>query len=109
MIELIFYFGSEIILVRVTHNDITFSNSAFGNLYAPIENLKLSKAGVIKEFPELELEEDWKEQAIERFKRKVSSLETLDKKAEYIIEDLKKHGYIPRYKQRQGFRREVIK
>ncbi len=109
MIELMFYFGSDIILVRVSNNDITFSNSAFGNLYAPIDNLKLSRIGVIKEFPELEYEENWKDEAIERFKNKISSLKTEEKKAEYIIGDLRKHGYIPRYKQRNGFRREVIR
>ena len=108
MIELIFYFGTEIIMVRIEGHHITFSNSSFGAVQSTIEGLKLSKVGVIKEFPELKDREDWHREAIKRFKEKIASLETEEAIAEYITYDLKKFGYEPKFKQKKGFRREKL-
>ena len=105
MIEVIFYFGTDITMVRVREGRVTFCSSSNGNMEATIEGLKLSKAGVIKEFPDLKDREDWKIEAISRFKQKIAELKTEEAIAEYVIMDLQKFGYVPKWKQKQGFRR----
>ena len=109
MIEILFYLGGEIILVNVDGTNVKFSNSNFGAVETDISGLKLSHEGVIKEFPDLEDDENWKEKVIQRFKEHIRSLKTEEERANYIVDDLKKHGYTAKYKQRKGFRREVIK
>ena len=108
MIELIFVRGSEIILVRVNGHDVTFSNSIQGAVYAPIDGMKLDYEGVIKEHPDLKDREDWNQEAVKRFKEKIKSYETEKEVSEYIIKELKSVGYVPKYRQKQGFRKEVI-
>jgi hypothetical protein len=109
MIDVIFMLGGDHIFVRVIGNNIKFSNSSQGNLFASIEGMKLSKAGVIKEFPDLKDNENWKLIAIERFKEKIKECKTENEKVEYIIKDLSKFGYKPLYKKKAGFRTERIK
>ena len=109
MISLWFDFAGEKILVVINKNNVLFGNSAFGAKLATIDGLKLDYTGVVKEFPDLELKENWKEEAIKRFKEKVALMETEDEKAQYIIEDLKEYGYIPLFKQKKGFRIQKIK
>ena len=108
MIELIFYFGTEIIFIRVNGNRVSFASSSNGAIEATIDGLKLSKAGVIKEFPDLKDREDWRTEAINRFKKKIHELSSEEAVSEYIINDFKKFGYTPKWKQRRGFRREAI-
>lgn len=99
--------GTEIIFVRVNGTNITFSNS--GQLImSGIDGLKLNYYGTIKEFPDLKDKLDWKDEAIKRFKEKISKMKNEDEIANYIIMDLKNHGYEPKIKQKAGFRREVI-
>ncbi len=109
MIEVIFYYGSEVSFVRISRNDIRFATGSSGNKLAPIDGLRLSYSGVCREHPDLELNKEWKQEAIKRFKDKIKSLRTEDDKAQYIIEDLKKHGYVAKFKQKAGHRKEVIK
>ena len=108
MIDLIFYFGGEVIFIRINNHDIRFSNSTYGTYLVPIDGLNLNHAGVVKEFPDLDLRDDWKEEAIKRFKEKISKMESEEQISNYIIEDLKKYGYVPKYKQRVGFRKEIL-
>jgi len=108
MIEIIFYFGTEIVMVRIREGRITFCSSSNGNYEAPIEGLKLSRPGVIKEFPDLKDNPLWKDEAIKRFKEKIEGFTSEEAIAEYVIIDLQKHGYIPKWKQKQGFRRVKI-
>jgi len=105
MIEVIFYFGTEIVMARIREGRVTFCSSSNGNYEATIEGIKLSKAGVMKEFPDLKDNPLWKEEAIKRFKQKINELGTEEAIAEYIIADLQKVGYVPKWKQKQGFRR----
>lgn len=109
MIGIIFQFGTEIVEVRVERNTCLFRTSQFGGAFATIENLKLNRVGVIKEFPDLKENENWREEGIKRFKEKLSNMKTENERANYVIDDLKKFGYVPLYKQRQGFRPEKIK
>lgn len=105
MIGLIFYYGTDIIYIRIDGHRVTFSNSSFGAVESTIEGLKLSKSGVIKEYPDLKDRDDWKEEAIRRFKEVINIMKDEESVAEYIIQDLKKYGYVPKWKEKQGFRR----
>lgn len=108
MIGIIFQFGGEIIETRVDGTKVFFRTSTYGANFVPIDNIYLDKSGVIKEYPDLEGDIEWREKAIERFKDEMKKLGTESKVANYLINDLKKYGYVPKYKQRQGFRPEVI-
>jgi len=109
MIEILFEFGTEAILIRIDGNSVRFSNTLFGNVMADIKGIRLSREGVIKEFPDLKESEDWKEEAINRFTEKIKGCATEKEKADYIVEDLRKFGYIPKFLQKKGYRRRVIR
>lgn len=106
MIGAILSQGTRIYRIVVNGNSIVFND---GQQEATINNLKLSKSGVIKEFPDLNNRDDWREEAIRRFKEKLKKFKTEDEKLIYLVEDLEKHGFTPLYKQRQGCRVEVWK
>jgi len=108
MIEVIFYYGTEIVMVRVREGRVTFCSSSNGNYEADITGIRLSRGGVIKEFPDLKDSPVWKDEAIKRFKKRMEELSTEEAIAEYVIMDLKKFGYVPKWKQKQGFRRIKI-
>lgn len=107
MIGVIFMFASDMVEVRVNGNHVLF-RSGITPMWTTIEGLNLSYDGVCKEFPDLEGQINWKAQAIERFKDKVASYKTEDERMNYIIEDLKKYGYIPKYYQKGGHRRKRL-
>lgn len=108
MIGVVFQFGSEFVEVRVKDNGVYFRTSQFTN-FATIDGIKLSKSGVIKEFPDLKDNDDWQNIARERFKGKIKQMKTEREKTDYIINDLKKFGYVPLYEQPQGFRPKKLK
>jgi hypothetical protein len=108
MIEILFYLGTEIILVKVEGHTITFSTSNQLGTYSTIDGLRLNHAGVIKEHPDLKEREDWKAEAVKRFKEKIKSFDSEDKIVDYLIYDLKKYGYVAKFKQRKGHRREAV-
>lgn len=109
MITIFFEFSNEYILVTIKGNKVTFANTQFGAKETGIEGLRLSREGVIKEFPDLEGKDNWKDEAIKRFKKKINSFSTESQIAEYLITDLKNHGYFPKKIQREGFRPKPIK
>jgi hypothetical protein len=109
MIGILFSFGSDVIEIRVDGSNLYFRSSQFGSQFAPLDGLEFNKFGVIKEFPDLAGDEEWKAKAIDRFRAKIALLKNDDEKANYLIEDLKKFGYVPVAKQKQGFRMEKIK
>ena len=104
-----FKFGGDVILVRVNGNLVEFANTMFGAFMANIDGLKLSKEGALKEFPDLKDKEDWRSIAISRFKEKIASFPEESEKLTYVIEDLRKFGYKPIFRQKKGFRRVQIK
>jgi len=108
MIELVFYRGGEIILIRIIGHHVTFSNSDYGAFYATIDYLKLNYEGVIKEHPDLEGRDDWNKEVIKRFKEKIKSYDNEDEISDYMIKELRAVGYRPKYRQKKGFRREGI-
>ncbi len=104
MIGLLFTLGSELIEVRIDGINIYFRNTSTQGRFATIDGLKLNKYGVIKEFPDLKDKDDWKEITVQRFKRKIKNMNSEDERANYVLKDLKKHGYKPYAKQRKGHR-----
>ncbi len=106
MIGIIFQFANQMTEVRIDGNNIYFRDQKSGG-FGTIECLQLNRTGVIKEFPDLKDNKNWKEEAIKRFKEKIKSLDTENQKMKYIVKDLQGHGYIPRYIQKPGHR--VIK
>jgi len=108
MIGLIFSFGTELVEVRIEGKKVYFRNSNLQQ-FATIEGIKLSEAGAIREFPDLKGNKEWRKIVIERFKEKIKAMKTEEEISKYIINDLKKYGYVPMYKKRKGFRPEKIK
>ena len=109
VIGVVFQFGSQIIEVRVDGVNCLFRTGQFGGAFAPIDGLQLDYNGVVREFPDLELRDDWKQEAINRFKDKMKELKTEEERMDYVVNDLKKYGYVPLYKQIGGFRVEKYK
>lgn len=109
MIQLIFDFANEKVIVIINGKEVKFGSTTYGARVASIDGLKLSYVGVIKEHPDLEGNDNWRSEAIKRFKDRINSYNNEDEIAKYIIEDLKKFGYVPKYKQRAGFRPEAIR
>jgi len=104
MIELIFELGSEVVLVVIKGHDVTFGSTTFGSKMADISGLKLNYNGVCEEFPDLELRDDWREEACSRFKEKIRNMKTEEEVCTYIIIELEKQGYKAMKKKRGGFR-----
>ncbi len=109
VVGVIFQFGSQTVEVRIDGTNCLFRTGQFGGAFSPIDGLQLDYNGVCREFPDLETKENWKEIAIERFKQKMKELKTEDERIKFIVDDLKKYGYIPLYKSRGGFRIERYK
>ena len=108
MIELIFELGSEIILIVIKGKEVLFGNTTFGAQLADISGLRLNYAGVVREFPDLELNENWQQIAITRFKEKINNHKTEEETSDYLIEEFKKMGYTAKQKRRKGFRPQKI-
>ena len=105
---ILFQYNSEIVEVRVINSKVLFRNQR-SSQFADIDGLKLNKSGVVKEFPDLKENEDWKRIARERFKEKINNMKSEKEIAEYVIKDLSKFGYKAIYFQREGFRPVKIK
>jgi GTP1/Obg family GTP-binding protein len=106
VIGLVVKFANEIFKIVVAGNNVYFTDSL--GMSSTIDGLKLSYVGVVKEFPDLKDNEDWKKKASERFKEKIKSFNTDIEKINYLKEDLKQYGYKPLYIQRSGFRPQKV-
>ena len=73
MIKLLMRFGGDVINIIIKGNNLLFTDS--GGVVTTIEGLRISRAGVLKEFPELENNEEWKKIAIKRLKELKSKQE----------------------------------
>lgn len=109
MIGVIFEYGPEMVEVRIDKTNCYFRTSQFGGALAPIDSIKIDKAGSIKEHPDLINREDWKEETIKRFKDKLKEQKTEMERIKYVIDDLSKVGYNPIYFQKDGHRPKKIK
>jgi hypothetical protein len=86
----------EVISIKIEGTKIGFSQLQGRNvIYSDISGLKLSIAGIIRQFPDL-ADKDAKEirkEGVKRFKEHLISLGSEEKIAKYLIDDLKKWGY----------------
>ena len=105
MIGAVFELGGDQMEVIVKGGELLFKDTSSGTITG-MGGLKLNKAGVIKEHPDLADNEDWGKIAIERLKEHMKKMTTENKKIDYIKDELMKHGYTPLFKQRAGFRPE---
>jgi hypothetical protein len=106
-IGVLFEYAAEPVEVRVEGNNVLFRTTQTGG-WASIDNLQLDYSGVIKEFPNLKGNDNWRTEAIKRFKDKIKKFKTEQVRINYIINDLKQHGYVPRYIQKKGHRPKAI-
>lgn len=104
MIEVIFQLGSEMIGVLIRDKDVLFQTVQTGAALIPVDSLGFSKEGVIKEFPDLKNDPDWRAKAIQRFKAHLMTLPDEQARADYIIKDLSKYGYRALIIKKKGFR-----
>ena len=104
MIGVIFQFGGEFVTVEIRGTELYFKTSEYNSQPAPLDAIQLNRAGVIKEFPDLALADDWKQIALERLKTKIKDMASEMERINYVITDLKSYGYIPYAYQKQGYR-----
>jgi len=95
----------DIIQIGIKGNNLTFFDVGSG-VVTTIEGLRFDKSGVIKEFPDLKDDEDWRLKSIKRLKEHMKKFETEMEKLNYVKDELVKFGNIPLYFQRNGFRVE---
>lgn len=107
-IQSTFQLGSERIIVRIIRENVLFFDLQ-NNMMSPLEGLRFSREGAIKEYPDLKDDENWKQKAIQRFTDKIKSLPSETKRMEWIIEEIRKMGYTPLYQQQDGWRLKRIK
>lgn len=96
MRDLVFKLGSQIVIIRVEGKNLTFAEARGQYIsFAKIDGLKLSPAGIIKEFPDLADKpvEEMKAEAIKRFKDHIAKMNTEQEIQDYLMRDLRKHGY----------------
>jgi len=90
--------------VIIKGNNLLFFDVSTGQITTP-EGLKFDKTGVIKEFPDLKDNDDWKKEAIKRLKTHMKKYTSEIEKLNYIKKELEKFGNEPLYYQRAGWRR----
>jgi hypothetical protein len=74
MIEIIFERGLELTLVVINGHTVRFGKQEERNILADIDGLRIDKEGVVKEFPDLKEDPDWRKKAINRFKNKIKEI-----------------------------------
>lgn len=108
MIKGNFALANDMYEVVVDGNNLFF-NDVSTNTISTIEGLRLNKSGVLKEFPDLENNEEWRKIAIERLKEHMKTFSSENDKLDYVKDELKKFGWDAQFKQRAGFRPEKFK
>ena len=107
-----FVLADTIIRVKIEGNNITFSDvSTNYQTFVPLECLKLSVAGIIKDHPDLlgKSDVEIKKEGLKRFKEKIKGMGSEVEVKNYVVEELKPHGYVLKMIERPGYRPEIIK
>jgi hypothetical protein len=102
MIQATFKFTGENHAVIIDGNNIMFADDS--GQVSTIEGIKLVKSGVVKEFPELENDPEWRRKVIERFKEKIRTMNSEIEKINYIKDEFVKFGHTALYYKRAGSR-----
>lgn len=105
MIGGVFRSGGDVQRVVVDGNALFFQDVST-NMTTTLEGIRFSKGGVIKEFPDLENDEDWRKKAIERLREHIKKMETEKEKIDYVKDELIKFGWTELYFQKKGHRAE---
>lgn len=103
MLNATFKLAGELVSVKIEGNNLGFFDVGTGQM-TTIEGLRLSRAGVLKEHPDLKDEKDWRRIAIDRLKEHMKDLQTEKDKMRYVAFELTKFGYEPIMYQMNGFR-----
>lgn len=103
MIKGQFKLAGDLIDIVVRGNELLLMDIGTGQITS-IEGVRFSKAGVLKEHPDLKDNPDWKKIAIERLKEHMKKYESEMDKMVYVKNELIKFGYEPMHLQRAGFR-----
>ena len=103
MIKGLFKLGGEMIEVIIKGNELMFMDISTG-MITSINGIRFSKAGVLKEFPDLKDNPDWKIKAINRLKEHMKNKKTEMEKMLYVKKELNKFGYEALHYQRAGHR-----
>jgi D-mannonate dehydratase len=98
----VFENSGEIVEVLVSGNTLLFSDSS--GQVTLLEGLKFDKQGVIREFQDLENDEEWKKKAIERLKEHIKKMNTEKETLDYVKDELVKFGNKALYYRQKGFR-----
>jgi len=97
-----FKYANENITVIIDGNNLMFLDSS--GTITTLEGLRIDKTGVIKEFPDLKDDEEWKQKGLNRLKEHIKKMNTEMEILKYIKTELNKFGYEELYYQRAGFR-----
>lgn len=108
MINANFKLGGEIVIIKVEGNSLGFFDVGTGQ-FTTLDGLRLSKAGVLKEFPDLKNDADWRIKSINRLKKHLKSIEKEMDKMIYVKNELIKFGYEPLSYTKAGFRPQKFK
>lgn len=103
MIKGTMFLGQEVIEVIVRGNELLFFDVSSG-MISPVEGLRIKKSGVVKQFPDLEEDDEWKQKAIQRLKGHMKEFKTEEQRLNYVKDELLQYGYEPKIVQRAGFR-----
>lgn len=102
MITGVFRIGGDVNRVIIDRDNLMFMDS--NGTITTIDGLRINKAGVLKEFPDLENNDDWKKTAINRLKEKIKQFNSEGEQIDYVKDELTKFGYLALYKQKAGHR-----
>jgi len=88
--------GTDLVAIKVMNKQLFFTKWQGGLIkYSPIDNLRLNPAGIVREFPDLKGKpiEEIKRIALQRLKNHIKKKKTKREIMDYLVKDLKKHGY----------------
>ena len=108
MIKGLFELGGQQIDVIISGGELMFLDTSTRQI-TTIKGLSIKKSGVLKVFPDLVDNDNWKEIAIERLKDHIRKIESEDDKIYYIKKELEKYGYKGLYYQKGGWRPQKFK
>lgn len=97
-----FQMGGEQTTIVIDGSNLMFTDES--GTITTIEGLKLDYLGVLREFPELEGDKEWRKKTIELFKERYKLLKNEKDRLDYVREELTKFGWTPLFWQRWGWR-----
>ncbi len=103
MIQGTFSLGQDLVQVVVKGNELMFYDVSSGQMTV-MEGLKLDMSGVIKEFPDLKDDEEWRKKAINRLKEHMKKISKEMDKLNYVKNELVAFGWNALYFQKCGWR-----